>query len=171
MSAVDEIGKSACHNFKVVREPSFLIAPAIVLWTPKNTSNIGGALRAAACFGIKQVWTIGLRPRLNPRHVYYKHPSMTRNIKEPVELVLADEDFLYLVDNKIGVEIVDRTIPLSVFKHPNDGIYIFGPEDGSIPKRVLEECKNVVEITSNFCLNLSAAINIVLYDRSTKVVL
>jgi tRNA(Leu) C34 or U34 (ribose-2'-O)-methylase TrmL len=172
VSAVAEIGKASCHSFNVInRPPAHLSLPAICLWRPKNTSNIGGALRAAGAFDIDQVWAVNMRPKLNPRHIKYRHPSMTRNIPDPVELVLMNEhELLDLPYPKIGVELVERAIPLSVFQHPIDAIYIFGPEDGSVPKYVLEECKETVQITTRFCLNLASSVNVVLYDRSTKVV-
>ena len=68
----------------------------------------------------------------------------------------------------VAVEIVDGAIPLPRFTHPSRAFYIFGPEDGSIPSDVIERCDHVVSIPSNFCLNLAAAVNVVLYDRMVK---
>jgi tRNA(Leu) C34 or U34 (ribose-2'-O)-methylase TrmL len=80
-----------------------------------------------------------------------------------------EQDILDLHHAKIAVEILPQAIPLSVFKHPNGAVYIFGPEDGSVPKYVVEECKEIVSIPSNFCLNLAATASIVLYDRTSKL--
>lgn len=169
--SITDIASTARHSFSIQYGSSTMICPSVVLYGAHIPQNVGSALRAAACFGIKQVWVIDGRLKLNPRHIKYHHPAKFRNrTVEPTELILDTEDVLYNVGPKIAVEIVDRAIPLSVFQHPTDAIYIFGPEDGSIPKRILEECKETVQITSNFCLNLAAAVNVVLYDRSTKVV-
>lgn len=40
------------------------VAPAVLLCDPKFSRNVGGALRAASCFGISQVWFSGNRVSL-----------------------------------------------------------------------------------------------------------
>jgi tRNA(Leu) C34 or U34 (ribose-2'-O)-methylase TrmL len=80
-----------------------------------------------------------------------------------------EHDILDLHHTKIAVEILPRAIPLSVFKHPHDAVYIFGPEDGSVPKHVVEECKETVVITTNFCMNLASTVSVILYDRTSKL--
>ena len=52
--------------------------------------------------------------------------------------------------------------------HPERAMYVFGPEDGSLPSTLLERCDDVVFIPTKHCLNLSMAANIVLYDRMAK---
>ena len=39
--------------------------PAVVLTNPKYSANVGAALRAASCFGAKQLWWTGNRVRLD----------------------------------------------------------------------------------------------------------
>jgi tRNA(Leu) C34 or U34 (ribose-2'-O)-methylase TrmL len=60
--------------------------------------------------------------------------------------------------------------PLHEFSHPDNGYYIFGPEDGSIEQRILNQADAVVYIPTQGCLNLAATVNIVLYDRLCKSV-
>jgi tRNA C32,U32 (ribose-2'-O)-methylase TrmJ len=48
-------------------------------------------------------------------------------------------------------------------------LYIFGPEDGSIPQSVLKECHRFVVIPTKHCVNLAAAVYLVLYDRQVKL--
>ena len=45
---------------------------------------------------------------------------------------------------------------------------MFGPEDGSLSKGDLAACHRFVRIPTNSCLNLAAAVNVVLYDRLAK---
>jgi tRNA(Leu) C34 or U34 (ribose-2'-O)-methylase TrmL len=45
---------------------------------------------------------------------------------------------------------------------------VFGPEDGHVPKGVRGACHRFVTIPSDGCLNLAAAVNVVLYDRMAK---
>lgn len=148
-----------------------MILPTVVLWHPKLANNIGSTLRAAACFGIKQVWAVEPRIKLNPRHLKYHHPAKFRNrTVKPTQLIMASEhDILDVPCPKIAVEILEDAIPLSVFQHPREAIYIFGPEDGSVPKHAVSECKEIVSITSKFCLNLAGCVNVVLYDRTSKL--
>ena len=45
------------------------VAPAIALINPKYARNVGGAVRAASCFGISQVWFTGDRVSIDPNIV------------------------------------------------------------------------------------------------------
>jgi tRNA(Leu) C34 or U34 (ribose-2'-O)-methylase TrmL len=47
-------------------------------------------------------------------------------------------------------------------------MYIFGPEDGSLPQSVVDQCEHVVFIPTTGCMNLAATVNVVLYDRLAK---
>ena len=57
---------------------------------------------------------------------------------------------------------------LLVFEHPENAIYLFGPEDGSVPKNVRGLCHRRVFIPTRHCTNLGAAIYLLLYDRLVK---
>ena len=57
---------------------------------------------------------------------------------------------------------------LPSFKHPDDVIYIFGPEDSTIGQDVLEKADAVVYVPTITCMNLAATVNVVLYDRLAK---
>ncbi|WP_338155299.1 TrmH family RNA methyltransferase [Vibrio metschnikovii] len=47
-------------------------------------------------------------------------------------------------------------------------IYLFGPEDGSLPQEVIDKAHHVVYIPTHGCMNLAATVNVVMYDRLTK---
>lgn len=68
----------------------------------------------------------------------------------------------------VCVEIHENSIPLTVFEHPKDAVYVFGPEDGGVPQVIRQHCHWFVHIPAFHCLNLAAALNVVLYDRATK---
>jgi hypothetical protein len=68
----------------------------------------------------------------------------------------------------VCVEIVEGAESLVDFDHPEHAVYVFGPEDGSVPKGVRHACHRFVVIPGAHCLNLAAAVNIVLYDRAAK---
>ena len=42
---------------------------------------------------------------------------------------------------------------------------MFGPEDGKVPKVIRRLCHRFVHIPAHFCLNLNAAVNVVLAHR------
>jgi hypothetical protein len=68
----------------------------------------------------------------------------------------------------VGVELVQGAQLLPHFKHPAKTVYVFGPEDGSIPTSIRHLCHTFVAIPTAHCLNLSNAVNLVLYDRLVK---
>ena len=69
----------------------------------------------------------------------------------------------------VAVEVRPQAVDLPTFEHPEKAVYVFGPEDGSIPKGFLHVCHRFVVIPSLHCLNLAAAVNVILYDRRTKM--
>ena len=68
----------------------------------------------------------------------------------------------------VCVELADGARSLVDFTHPQRAFYIFGPEDGSIPKEITERYKIIVQVPTDFCMNLAATVNVVLYDRWAK---
>lgn len=68
----------------------------------------------------------------------------------------------------VAIELKEGAECLTQFEHPENAVYVFGPEDGSIYSSYIRLCHRFVFIPSHHCLNLSAAINVVLYDRRMK---
>ena len=68
----------------------------------------------------------------------------------------------------VAVDIIDGAIPLQEYKHPERAFYVFGPEDGTLGKKTLEWCRDVVYVPTDGCMNLAASVNVVLYDRLAK---
>ena len=58
--------------------------------------------------------------------------------------------------------------PLPQYKHPDRAFYIFGPEDGTLGQSVTGWCRDIIYVPTIFCMNLAAAVNVVLYDRMAK---
>ncbi len=69
----------------------------------------------------------------------------------------------------IGVELVEEAIALPSFRHPRCAAYVLGPERGALSAAMLERCDHVVRIPTRFCVNLSVAGAIVMYDRTTTL--
>lgn len=132
------------------------------LYAPKKEANIGGALRAAGVYGANFVAMEGIRyerMRTDTQHA-------TRHM--PLFEVQSLIGMLPVDCARVAVEIVDGATPLPRFVHPERALYIFGPEDGSIPKDILDRCKYKVFVPTSDCMNLAATVNVVLYDRMAK---
>jgi tRNA(Leu) C34 or U34 (ribose-2'-O)-methylase TrmL len=114
----------------------------------KNKLNYGGVLRAAQCFGASSILIQSKR--------FEKYSTNTTKAERHIPTFLVDD----------LCEVTPYCI--SEFKHPKRAYYIFGPEDGSLGKNIIDKCQHVIKIPSNFCLNLAQSVNIVLYDRIMK---
>lgn len=143
---------------------------AIALIDPRYSHNVGGALRAASNFGAKQVWWTGNRVNLDEE----KGERLPREERmkgyKDVELYQYDEFFDQFPSDitPVAVERRPNSENLLDFVHPEKALYVFGPEDGSIGAVHLRHCHRFVIIPTAHCLNLAAAVNVVLYDRMLK---
>lgn len=137
----------------------------IALTNPKSPSNVGSALRAAGCFAADRILYTG-----NRYDIAKKFATDTQNAAESVAIDKV-EDFLA---NKpaamklVCVDLVEGAVPLPSFTHPEQAMYLFGPEDGSIKQELIDQADHVVYMPTNGSLNLAASVNIVLYDRKAK---
>jgi tRNA(Leu) C34 or U34 (ribose-2'-O)-methylase TrmL len=68
----------------------------------------------------------------------------------------------------VCIELLENSEALTTFVHPENAVYVFGPEDGGVPQVLRRFCHRFVNIQSAHCLNLSAAINVILHDRKAK---
>lgn len=139
---------------------------AIALDNPKNPENVGGTLRAAHVFGASLVVISGSRSKK-----YMNHPTNTMKSHKSVPSVFVDDIFDALPYDcvPIAVDMLEGAIGLPDFSHPQRAFYIFGAEDNTLGKRVVERCSQTVIIPSFQCLNLASAVNVVLYDRFAKM--
>jgi tRNA(Leu) C34 or U34 (ribose-2'-O)-methylase TrmL len=142
-------------------------APAVCLVNPKYPHNVGAAVRAASCFGVEQVWFTGDRLQLEKERRIPREERMKGYAD--VDIIQHDLPVERFEDvTPVAIEVRPNSELLTDFEHPQNAMYIFGPEDGSIPKSVLTRCHRFVMIPTRHCTNLSAAVYIVLYDRLLK---
>ena len=156
-------------------------APAIVLHMPKYPHNVGQVVRLASAYGISQVWYSGDRirqalggrlPREERMRRYadvllVNHPDPLRRLCEALPEA-----------RPVAVELRPNSENLVDFVHPDSlpsadrqhgaPIYVFGPEDGSLPGPIVKRCHRFVIIPSFECLNLAASVATILYDRMAK---
>lgn len=141
--------------------------PSIALVNPKFPHNVGAAVRAASCFGAKQVWFTGDRVKFDNKNRLPREERM-KGYKD-VEIRQYDYFYDQFEDiTPVAIELRPNSESLSSFKHPERALYVFGPEDGSLSGKHLEHCHRFVVIPTKHCVNLSAAVYLVLYDRLVK---
>lgn len=145
------------------------VVPAIILVNPKFPHNVGAAVRAASCFGISQVWYTGDRVAMElEKKRRLPREERMRGYKD-VELRQFDYPFeVFKNAIPVAVELRPNSELLPQFIHPEQAVYVFGPEDGSIPQVHLRHCHRFVVIPTHHCVNLSAAVYMILYDRLVK---
>ncbi|GLR06868.1 RNA methyltransferase [Vibrio hyugaensis] len=137
----------------------------IGLYNPKSPTNVGAVLRAAGCYDAAQVRYNGTR---YSRAV--KFQTDTQNSQERIQLVEVEDLTANVADDVkiVCVELVVGATALPHFTHPEKAIYVFGPEDGSLPQEVVDKAHHVVYVPTHGCMNLAATVNVVLYDRMAK---
>lgn len=137
---------------------------AIGLIGPKDPANIGGAMRAAHVFGASLVRIT------SPRASAKGFATDTTCAWKHIPVFHTQDPLKGLPEGcrTVAVEIDERARSLVSYRHPERALYLFGPESGSIPSDLIGACDDVVSVPSFFCLNLAAAVNVVLYDRVAK---
>lgn len=137
----------------------------IGIFNGKNERNVGTLWRSAAILGADFIFTVGRR--------YKKQCSDTTKAPRHIPLYhYTDwEDFFRHVPYDcpvVAVELADGSIPLERYFHPERCIYLLGAEDTGIPKRILDRCRDTIQIEGNYCYNVAVAGSIVMYDRRIK---
>lgn len=135
------------------------------LINPKNPTNVGFILRAAGCYEVKSIAYTGTR---HDRAAEFDTDTKKSGKKIPFIPTKSILDAAPKGAKIICVELAEGATPLPEFQHPDNAFYIFGPEDGSIEQAIINKADNVVYIPTIGCLNLAAAVNVVLYDRLAK---
>jgi len=132
------------------------------LFQPKNPINVGGVLRACACYGANMLATTGQR--------YHKNGADTGRAHRELPL-LQVEDLYSVIPYSwvpVAVDLVDDAESLVDFQHPRNAFYVFGPEDGTLGRAVLDWCPLKIMVPTRDCMNLASCVNVVLYDRLAK---
>ncbi len=129
--------------------------------------NAGAIFRSAHAFGGSFVFTVdaSYQRRVGARadtsdaleHMpFYAFPTID-------DMRLPDDCRL------VGIELTDDAIVLPSFRHPSRCAYVLGPERGSLSPEMVEKCDFVIKIPTSFCINVSVAAAIVLYDRALSM--
>ena len=125
--------------------------------------NLGAILRTAHAFGASFVFTVAVKHR--KRMINRADTSGTGAHVPLYEWESIDHLVLPKACHLVGVELDDNAVELPSFRHPLNAAYILGPEKGSLSDEAKSKCDHVIKIPTRFCVNLSIAAAVVMYDR------
>jgi tRNA G18 (ribose-2'-O)-methylase SpoU len=128
----------------------------------KTVQNIGTLWRSASILGASFIFTIGNR--------YKKQASDTMKSWKHIPLYNYETfaDFYKSIPydcQLIGIELDERSIPLSEFNHPERCVYLLGAEDNGLTKEALDKCHKIIQLEGDYCMNVAVAGSIVMYNR------
>ena len=128
--------------------------------------NIGTLYRSAYVYGADFIYTVGKRYRkqCSDTTKAFKHIPLFHFI-DVGDLV----EHLPYTCRLVGIELTDDAVLLDTFIHPERCCYLLGAEDSGLPAKVINRCHEIVKLPGRYCLNVSTAGSIVLYDRHVKM--
>ncbi|MFC1673409.1 RNA methyltransferase [Pseudomonadota bacterium] len=132
-----------------------------------KSMNAGAIFRTAHAFGASFVYTVGA--------VYARQQGSwadtSNSLAHTPFYSFPNESEMLLPQGcrLVGVELTDDAVDLPSFRHPSQCAYILGPERGSLSPAMVEKCDFIIKIPTSFCINVSVAAAIVLYDRSLSM--
>lgn len=129
--------------------------------------NAGAIFRTAHAFGASFVYTVAA--------VYHRRQGGLADTSDSLAhlpfYAFPTIDDMHLPEDcrLVGVELTDDAVELPSFRHPSRCAYILGPERGSLSPQMIDKCDFVVKIPTAFCINVSLAAALVMYDRSISM--
>lgn len=143
---------------------------AVLLIDPKYPHNVGTILRTCSCYGVPTLRFTGTRI-LRALDGLDRVPREERmKGYRDVDWRHSDRPFDELTDLvPVAIEVRENSENLPTFDHPPNALYVFGPEDGSVPSVIARHCHRFVSIPTRHCLNLATSVSTVLYDRQAKL--
>jgi len=126
--------------------------------------NLGAVLRTANAFGASFAFTIGAHHKA--LEVRRTDTSRSETHMPFYEWDGPDDVILPKNCTMVGVELTEDSIDLPSFRHPLNCAYVLGPEKGSLSEAMQNRCEFLVRIPTKFCINVSLAAALALYDRT-----
>jgi len=133
------------------------------LFNPKSDCNVGSALRACGCYGASFLAFTGGRVSARAAtdtQKRYRHMPVFR--VDDLQAIIPFDCV------PVAVDLIDDAQLLHEYEHPERAFYIFGPEDSTLGHQITDWCRDAVYIPTDYCMNLAATVNVVLYDRQAK---
>lgn len=125
--------------------------------------NLGAIMRTANAFGASFVFTINAA---NPiKQTYKADTSRTFESVPYYQWDTVGDIVLPKGCKLVGVELTEDAIDLPKFSHPKSAAYVLGRERGDLSQPMIQKCDYLVKIPTRFCVNVSVAAALVMYDR------
>ena len=125
--------------------------------------NLGALMRTANAFGAAFVFSVKAEDRTK---IAYKSDT-SRTFKNLPYYQWENHDEMHFPKGlqMVGIELTDDAVELPEFRHPRMAAYVLGPERGNLSAEMVSRCDHVVKIPTKFCINVSLAGALVMYDR------
>ena len=130
-------------------------------------ANLGAVMRTAHAFGASFVFTLGAHHKA----LSINKTDTSKTINALPHYKWQGVDDMRLPENcqLVGVELCERAVELPSFRHPLAACYVLGPEKGSLSPEMQNLCTHIVKIPTKFCINVSLAAALTLYDRTLSM--
>lgn len=137
----------------------------IALDNIKSPINLGSAMRAAQCYEASLILVGG--PRMQK---IAKIATDTMKAWRHIPVMMVDDVMAHIPHDcvPVAVDLVEGAKSLINYSHPQRAFYVFGAEDQTLGKRILDSCRDRVMVPTQGCMNLAASVNVILYDRLAK---
>ena len=135
----------------------------IGIYNGKRTHNFGALIRTARVFGANFVFSVGHR---NPQ----EQSSIGAELSLPMFHFESIEQFVASIPvnaRLVCVELVEGALDIRTYSHPQQAVYLLGPEDGALPASILRKHDTLI-LPGAYPLNVAMAATVVLYDRVAK---
>lgn len=143
------------------------MSATVMLWKPKTAENIGSALRSCACYDASLV-VVEPRCPMN-KQTRRRIAALATHAKAKRYGILSEDEARDLLWRS-PVLVIERTEgakPLPAMTVWLSSLFVFGPENGSVPSWILDKWP-AAQIPAG-CLNLAASVATVLYDHGVKM--
>lgn len=131
-------------------------------------ANLGAVMRTAHAFGASFAFTVNSATEVDDTRRGVNLTDTSRSLSHLPFYAWdnVDDMRLPLGCPLVGIELCENSVEMPSFRHPLSCAYILGPEQGSLSPDMQALCKHIVKIPTKFCINVSLAAALTLYDRT-----
>ncbi len=137
----------------------------IGVYQPKTEHNIGSLWRTAYTLGAQFIFIIDGK--------YKPQQSDTQKSWSKIPFYRYDDfDHFYkslpYSTQLVGIEMDEKSVPITTFAHPKRAAYLLGAEDNGLPTKVIDRCHHRIQLPGKTSLNVAVSGSLVIYDRIQK---
>lgn len=126
--------------------------------------NLGALQRTAHAFGASFTFSVAAAPAIREMH---NSDTAKSDTHVPWYLWKSVDDMaLPRGCQLLGIELTDDAVDLPSFRHPLRAAYVLGGERRNLSEAMQARCVHIVRIPTRFCINVSLAGALVMYDRT-----